>query len=74
MSNSRRSFHLYTHRKPRMTGSAMDKLRSALGGKLSLEVLITVKEQVTADAISKVGFRRRKTQSVPTPPSLPLRV
>lgn len=57
-----------------MTGSAMDKLRSALGGKLSLEVLMTVKEQVTADAISKVGFCRRKTQSVPTPPSLPLRV
>ena len=45
----------------------MDKLRVALGGKPSLEALIAVGEQVIADAISKVRFWRRKTQSVLIP-------
>jgi hypothetical protein len=35
-----------------MTGAAVDKVRAALGGKLSLEALITVKEQVTLSSAS----------------------
>ena len=50
--------------------AVVDKLRAALpGGMLSLVALLAAEEQVIADAISKVGFWRRKTQFVPTPPS-----
>ena len=67
MGNSRRSFHLCSRRKPRTTGTAMDKLRVALGGKPSIGALIAVEEQVIADTISKVHFWHRKTQSVVIP-------
>ena len=51
-----------------MTDAAVDNLRSVLGGKLGLEVLLAAEEHIIADAISKVRFWRRKTQFVPTPP------
>jgi len=47
--------------------SAVDKLRAA-----RRHALLAAEEQVIADATSKVGFCRRKTQFVPTPPSCPL--
>ncbi len=52
-----------------MTDAAVDKLRPTLGGTLSLEALLAAEEQVIVDAIGKVGFWRRETQLVPTPPS-----
>lgn len=53
-----------------MTDAAVDKLRVALGGTLSLDALLAAEEHVIADAINKVGFWRRKTQLVtPLPPS-----
>jgi len=54
-----------------VTDTAVDKLRATLGGTLSLDALLTAEEQVIADAISKVGFWRRETQFVPTPPCCP---
>ena len=71
MSNSRRSFHLCSRRKPRMTGAAMDSLCSSFGGKLSPEALLAAKEHVIVYAI--VRFWRCKTRFVATPPSRPLR-
>jgi len=65
---------LSSQTKDEVTDAAVDKLRAALGGTLSLEALLAAEEQVIADAISKVGFWRRKTQFVPTPPSHPPRI
>ena len=63
---------LSSQTKDEVTDAAVGKLRAALGGALSLEALLAAEEQVIADAISKVGFWRRKTQFVPAPPSRPL--
>ena len=62
---------LSSQTKDEVTDTAVDKLRAALGGTLSLDALLAAEERVIADAISKVGFWRRKTQFVPTPPFLP---
>jgi endonuclease-3 len=56
-----------------MTDAAVDKLGAALGGRLCLDALLAAEEHVIASAISKAGFWRRKTQSVPTLPFLPSR-
>lgn len=56
---------LSSQTKDEVTDAAVDKLRAALGGTLSLDALIAAEEHVVADCISKVGFWRRKTQSVP---------
>jgi endonuclease III len=56
-----------------MTEAAVDNLRAALGGKLSLGALLAAEEHGIADTISKVGFWHRKTGFVPTSPSRPLR-
>ena len=56
-----------------MTDATVDKLRAALGGKLSLGTLLAAEEHGIAGTISKVAFWRRKTRFVPTPPSRPLR-
>ena len=64
---------LSSQTKDEVTDAAVDKLRAALGGILSLEGLLAAEDQVIADSISKVGFWRRKTQFVPTPASRPLR-
>lgn len=56
---------LSSQTKDEVTDAAVDKLRVALGGTLSLEGLLDAEEDVVAGCISKVGFWRRKTQSVP---------
>jgi endonuclease-3 len=53
---------LSSQTKDEVTDAAVDKLRAALGGTLSLEGLLNVEEDVVAECISKVGFWRRKTQ------------
>ena len=58
------SLMLSSQTKDEVTDAAVDKLRAALGGTLSLEGLLAAEEQVVAECISKVGFWRRKTQSV----------
>lgn len=55
---------LSSQTKDEVTDAAVDKLRAALGGTLSLDALLAADEQVVAGCISKVGFWRRKTQSV----------
>ena len=64
---------LSSQTKDEVTDAAVDKLRAALGGTLSLEALLAAEEQVIASAINKVGFWRRKTQSVLTRLSRPPR-
>ena len=60
---------LSSQTKDEVTDAAVDKLRVALGGTLSLDALLAAEEHVIADAINKVGFWRRKTQLVaPLPP------
>ena len=61
---------LSSQTKDEVTDAAVDKLRVALGGTLSLDALLAAEEHVIADAINKVGFWRRKTQSVSSPPLL----
>jgi endonuclease-3 len=55
---------LSSQTKDEVTDAAVDKLRAAFGGTLSLDALLAAEEHVIADAINKVGFWRRKTQSV----------
>ena len=55
---------LSSQTKDEVTDAAVDKLRVALGGTLSLDALLAAGEHVIPDAINKVGFWRRKTQSV----------
>ena len=61
---------LSSQTKDEVTDAAVDKLRTALGGTRSLDTLLAVEEHIIADAISKVGFWRRKTQFVPFPSRL----
>lgn len=56
---------LSSQTKDEVTDAAVDKLRVALGGTVSLDALLAAEEHVIADAINKVGFWRRKTQLVP---------
>jgi endonuclease III len=62
---------LSSQTKDEVTDAAVDKLRVALGGTVSLDALLAAEEHVIADAINKVGFWRRKTQLV-SPPFPPL--
>jgi endonuclease-3 len=63
------SLMLSSQTKDEVTDAAVDKLRVALGGTVSLDALLAAEEHVVADAINKVGFWRRKTQLVaPLPP------
>jgi endonuclease III len=57
---------LSSQTKDEVTDTAVGKLRTALGGTLSLDGLLAAEEHIIADAINKVGFWRRKTQSVPS--------
>ena len=56
---------LSSQTKDEVTDAAVDKLRAAFGGTLSLEALLAAEEHVITECINKVGFWRRKTQSVP---------
>jgi endonuclease-3 len=49
--------------------AAVDKLRAALGGTLSLEALLATEEHVIADATRKLGFWNREIQFVLARPS-----
>ncbi|KAH9961148.1 DNA glycosylase [Lactifluus volemus] len=58
------SLMLSSQTKDEVTDVAVGKLRTALGGTLSLDGLLAAEEHVIADAINKVGFWRRKTQYI----------
>ncbi|KAI0255240.1 DNA glycosylase [Lactifluus subvellereus] len=58
------SLMLSSQTKDEVTDAAVDKLRAAFGGTLSLDALLAAEEHVIADSISKVGFWRRKTQYI----------
>ena len=76
ISDSRRSFHSYSRRKPKMIDIAVDKFYAALGGMPNLEALLATGDHVIgviADAICQIGFWDPKTQIVLTPPSGPPR-
>ncbi|KAF8496840.1 DNA glycosylase, partial [Russula emetica] len=59
------SLMLSSQMKDEVTDTAVDKLRVALGGTVSLDTLLAAEEHVITDAINKVGFWRRKTQLNP---------
>ncbi|KAI6098021.1 DNA glycosylase [Pisolithus croceorrhizus] len=50
--------------KDEVTDAAVAKLRTAVGGSLSVDAVIAADEATISDAISKVGFWRRKTQYI----------
>ena len=53
---------LSSQTKDEVTDAAVAKLRTALGGSISVESVLVANESTIADAIGKVGFWRRKTQ------------
>lgn len=55
---------LSSQTKDEVTDAAVDKLRAAVGGTLSVAAIISADESTISDAIAKVGFWRRKTGSV----------
>ncbi|KAA1477664.1 DNA glycosylase [Dentipellis sp. KUC8613] len=56
------SLMLSSQTKDEVTDAAVSKLRTAIGGSLSVDALIAASEDTVAEAINKVGFWRRKTQ------------
>lgn len=60
---------LSSQTKDEVTDAAVSKLRSTLGGSLSIQGMIDAEEEAIADAIAKVGFWRRKTGFVTFLPS-----
>jgi len=50
------SLMLSSQTKDEVTDAAVDKLRVALGGTVSLDALLAAEEHAIADAINKVGF------------------
>ncbi|KAI0270291.1 DNA glycosylase [Russula aff. rugulosa BPL654] len=60
------SLMLSSQTKDEVTDAAVDKLRVALGGTVSLDALLAAEEHVIADSINKVGFGAgRHSQSHP---------
>jgi len=55
---------LSSQTKDEVTDAAVAKLRTALGGSLSVDALIAADDSTISGAIAKVGFWRRKTQYV----------
>ncbi|KAG1806244.1 DNA glycosylase [Suillus variegatus] len=55
------SLMLSSQTKDEVTDAAVDKLRAAVGGTLSVAAIISADESTISDAIAKVGFWRRKT-------------
>ncbi|KAH0830164.1 hypothetical protein J3R83DRAFT_1513 [Lanmaoa asiatica] len=58
------SLMLSSQTKDEVTDAAVGKLRTALGGSLSVQAMLQADETIVSDAISKVGFWRRKTQYI----------
>jgi endonuclease-3 len=55
---------LSSQTKDEVTDAAVEKLRAAVGGTLSVAAIISADDSTISDAIAKVGFWRRKTESV----------
>ena len=55
---------LSSQTKDEVTDAAVSNLRTALGGSLTVDAMIEAEESSISQAIAKVGFWRRKTQSV----------
>lgn len=55
---------LSSQTKDEVTDAAVGKLRTALGGSISVQAMLKADEANVSDAIAKVGFWRRKTQCV----------
>lgn len=53
---------LSSQTKDEVTDAAVAKLRDILGGTITLDALLNADEGQISEAISKVGFWRRKTQ------------
>jgi len=58
------SLMLSSQTKDEVTDAAVSKLREAVGGSLSVDAILAVDDTTISEAIAKVGFWRRKTQSV----------
>ena len=54
---------LSSQTKDEVTDAAVSKLREAVGGSLTVQAILAANEKDVAEAIAKVGFWRRKTQS-----------
>ena len=55
---------LSSQTKDEVTDAAVSKLRTAIGGSLTIDGIITADEATISEAIGKVGFWRRKTECV----------
>lgn len=55
---------LSSQTKDEVTDAAVGKLRTALGGSISVQAVMEAEETLVSEAIAKVGFWRRKTQCV----------
>ncbi|KAK1215676.1 alpha,alpha-trehalase nth1 [Marasmius sp. AFHP31] len=58
------SLMLSAQTKDEVTDAAVSKLRTALGGTISVNGIIDADENTISEAINKVGFWRRKTQYI----------
>ncbi|KAG2132845.1 DNA glycosylase [Suillus bovinus] len=58
------SLMLSSQTKDEVTDAAVEKLRAAVGGTLSVAALISADDSTISDAIAKVGFWRRKTEYI----------
>ncbi|KAI6137623.1 DNA glycosylase [Pisolithus thermaeus] len=58
------SLMLSSQTKDEVTDAAVAKLRTAVGGSLSVDAVIAADEATISEAISKVGLWRRKTQYI----------
>ncbi|KAG6835643.1 hypothetical protein H0H93_016250 [Arthromyces matolae] len=58
------SLMLSSQTKDEVTDAAVSKLRTALGGSLSVDALIAADDATISEAIGKVGFWRRKTEYI----------
>lgn len=55
---------LSSQTKDEVTDAAVSKLRDALGGSITVDAMRQADNKIVSDAIGKVGFWRRKTESV----------
>ncbi|KAH9483573.1 Endonuclease III-like protein [Psilocybe cubensis] len=55
------SLMLSSQTKDEVTNAAVDNLRKAFGGSISVDAMIAADDSVISEAIAKVGFWRRKT-------------
>ncbi|KZT11151.1 DNA glycosylase [Laetiporus sulphureus 93-53] len=58
------SLMLSSQTKDEVTSAAVDRLREAVGGSLSVDAILRADDSTISDAICKVGFWRRKTEYI----------